>query len=113
MTDKTLLRILKIGHDTSVRGKGISLKTALQKSNYSEYRKRLGTNHLVPIIKSNPSIVDEWIRYSEDKRTTGGYFLSENIIGSIDLPDFQVKFEEKERQIAEFIFLELDYWSSV
>jgi hypothetical protein len=67
-----LLAILRIGHDTSMRGEGISLKQALSRVGYREVRRNFLVQDLVPLIQAHTELVTQWIMYSEDKRTNGG-----------------------------------------
>jgi hypothetical protein len=48
-----LREILKIGHETSIRGAGISLRDALTRSQYKDLRPSFGPEDLLPIIKSD------------------------------------------------------------
>jgi hypothetical protein len=45
-----LAKILDIGHDTSMRGAGISLREALAVTGYAEYRSSFTAVDLLPII---------------------------------------------------------------
>jgi hypothetical protein len=57
--------------------------------------------------------VEEWIRYSEDKRTSGGWYVTEQgIVGRAGEPDKMV-FSTIEEAIAEYVVRELDYWAAV
>jgi hypothetical protein len=111
--DAKLLDILKIGHDTSMRGEGISLCEALKRTHYKELRKTFGPNDLIAIVKAHPEISNEWIMYSEDKRTSGGWYLHEKQeIGQIDDPGSRKKFNSIEEAVSEYVVRELDFWAS-
>ena len=71
-----LIAILKIGHESSMRGAGRSLRDLLQATRYRELRPGLNEEILLRAIQRDPNLVEEWIAYSEDKRTTGGWALS-------------------------------------
>jgi hypothetical protein len=112
--DTKLLNILKIGHITSIRGKGISLQKALMRSHYRELRKTFCPNNLVPILEAHPKISTEWILYSKDKRSSGGwYFLDKFEIGQVGKPESRKYFNSVEVAVAEYVVNELDFWASI
>lgn len=92
-----LLRILAIGHNMGVRGGGLSLHDAIQRSGYRELRKQFSALDLVPLIQAQPELITQWAMYSEDKRTSGGFAISET----------------SPEAIADYIVRELDFWASV
>ena len=96
-THDEIFRILAIGHDTSLRGVGISLRDALRRSNYRELRKQFDAEALVPIIREHPELIDQWTMYCEDKRTSGGFALH----------------GETPEVVADYVIRELDYWDRV
>jgi len=109
-----LLQILKIGHDTSIRGEGISLRDAIKRTNYLENRKQFDSGDLVKIINEIPELKHEWLMYSEDKRTSGGWYLRENgEIGQVSDPDSLIQSNTFTEAVAEFVIRELDYWSKI
>jgi len=111
--DAQLLAVLKIGKDVSIRGKGESLKDALKRTNYVELRARFGSNDLRPLITANPSLIEEWIAYSEDKRTSSGWYIKDCIIGQVSKNVPEQKFSTTEAAIAEFVMRELDFWAAL
>ncbi len=104
-----LLRILKIGHDTSSRGVGLSLREALRQTRYRELRAGFQESDLLALVKANPSVVEEWLAYSEDKRTSGGwYVLRDGQVGQVDVPAALIQFPSLEEAIAGYVVRELD-----
>ncbi len=84
-SEEQLLPILKIDHDTSMRGEGISLKDALKRTRYSDLWPSFVQKDLEKTIKCHPEFILQWIMFSEDKRTSGGWHLSEpGVIGNLD-----------------------------
>lgn len=110
MSTDDLTQILKIAKDISFSGKGISLAEALKRSNYSELRRTLSEEQLISALKTAPHLVQEWIMYSENKRTSGRYYLSNRVIGSLHSKAEKYSFESDEETVAKFIILELEYW---
>ena len=115
MTDHTtaLLKILEIGHETSLRGRGVSLQDALRNANYKALRPNFASRDLLPLIAAKPDIIEQWVLYSADKRTAGGWYLLEDgQIGQVESETTPVHFASLEEAVAEYVVRELDFWSS-
>lgn len=109
--DARLTQILRIGRDVSRRGEGISLLDAMKRARYVGYRPTFRPKDLVPIISADPSLVEDWLSYSEDKRTLGGwYILRSGEIGQVSRPVSGIKYRTIEEAVAEYVVRELDYW---
>jgi hypothetical protein len=109
-----LLPILRIGHNTSARGAGISISEALRVTNYAKRRRDFSSADLLLTIERDPSLIEEWISYSENKRTDGGwYILKDGTVGRAGKPGTTKRFEPLHRAVAEYVVLELDFWSGV
>lgn len=111
-TANKLLPILLIAKDVSRSGQGLSLREALKRANYSELRTNFESNDLVRLLYSNGELLEHWLRYSEDKRTTDGwYLLRSGEIGQVLNSKSGRQFQSLEEAASEFIVRELDYWS--
>jgi hypothetical protein len=112
---KQLLAILAIGHDTSMRGEGISLRDARVRTDYANARIGLTPADLLPLIRSNDELVTQWVMYSEDKRTSGGWYLDDETcsVGRVNAPDETICFNSVEEAVADYVLRELDYWSEI
>jgi hypothetical protein len=109
-----LLPILRIGHNTSMRGAGISVSEALRATKYANRRRDFSPADLLLIIERDPSLIEEWISYSEDKRTdVGWYILRDGTVGRVGKPATTQRFEPIHLAVAEYVVLELDFWSGV
>jgi hypothetical protein len=85
--DTDLLGILRIGKETSSRGAGISLREALARARYKELRPSFGPGDLLRLVKAHRTLAEEWIAYVENKRASGGWYLSaEGEIGRVVAP---------------------------
>ena len=107
-----LMAILRVGHNTTLRGSGISMRDALTQSRYRELRPSLEPDDLVPLLRRDAALCKEWLAYSQDKRTTGGWYLLED--GSIGRLEPKVpprRFESREAAVAAFVVNELDFWA--
>jgi hypothetical protein len=109
-----LLKILRIGHDTSMRGAGLSLRDALRLTRYRELREGFQESDLLPLLKAHPAVVEEWLAYSEDKRTSGGwYVLRDGQMGQVDAPAALTQFPSIEEAVAAYVVRELDFWANI
>ena len=116
MTDHKhyLLGILRIGHETSMRGAGLSLLEALRRAQYKDHRASFGPADLRPLLEADGGLLEEWLAYSEDKRTSGGWYLSRSgEIGRVGDPESRKSFESLEEAVAEYVVRELDFWTSL
>ncbi len=112
--DKHLLAILRIGHETSMRGAGLSLVEALRRAQYKRSRASFGPAELRPLLRAHPAFSEEWLAYSEDKRTSGGwYLLRSGEMGRVGDPIARKRFESLEEAVAEYVVHELDFWADL
>ena len=113
IANNKLIAILRIGHDTSMRGEGLSLQDAIARAGYDNLREEFTPSELVPLLRANPELMTQWVVYSEDKRTDGGYWISEKSheVGSLASSRQEaVKYESLEEAVANFVVRELDFW---
>ena len=110
--DARLLAILRIGHHASMRGAGISMREALHRTGYSELRSSIGPQELLPLIEADRTLVTEWLAYSADKRTGGGwYVLEDRSIGQSSNRHSRISFDTIEEAVANYVIREMDYWA--
>ena len=66
----------------------------------------LTTIEVLPVLQSNPSLVDEWMLWSEDQRCTPAYYFQEKadryIVGRMPEQE-QVEFDNRFSACADFI----------
>lgn len=110
--DKQLLQILAIAHRTSRQGGGVSLHQALQDADYLALRQHFDVTDLRRVVSGHSELIDQWIRYSEDKRTTGGWYLSDLRIGSF-AETTEIRFASVVDAVANYAIRELDFWCKV
>jgi len=116
LPDSTLLEILGVGHVTSIRSKeGLSLRDALTRVNYSAVRSRIEPDAILKMLRQNSALVDEWVLYSEDKRTSGGWYIQAEQceIGRIGVPTSVRRFAHLDEAVAEYVLKELDFWAEL
>jgi hypothetical protein len=115
-----LLRVLKIAVESSRRGRGLSMQSLLAESEYCDLRTVMTRAALVELLESHSQLIDDWLRYSEDKRTTGGRFLRGKPplweVGRLDDRQHEVDlacFPSASEACAEYVLRELDFWQSL
>ena len=109
---EALRAILDVAHATSLRGEGISLKNAIARSGYCDVRPTIGPGDLLDVLLHEPDLVHQWILYSEDKRTSGGWYVLRTAeVGRLE-PKVLEHFDSLSRAVAEFILRELDFWAA-
>jgi hypothetical protein len=116
MTDRSALlqRILGIGHATSMRGGGISMREALKVTGYAEHRASLTSSELWPLVADHPELIEQWLSYSEDKRTDGGWYIRrDGRIGRVLKPGTERQYASIQDAVAEYVVLELDFWARI
>ena len=66
----------------------------------------LTTSEVVPVLQSNPALVDDWAMWSEDQRCTPAYFFQEKggkyVVGRMAEQE-QVEFDDQFLACADFI----------
>lgn len=116
ISESALFEILRIGHATSIRSsEGLSLNQALARAGYATLRSQIDREGILSLLRKHPRLVDEWVMYSEDKRTSGGWYIraEEFEIGRVGLPDSEIKFARLDEAVAEYVLRELDYWAGI
>ncbi|MBI1191443.1 MAG: hypothetical protein GC200_12280 [Tepidisphaera sp.] len=111
-----LLCILSIGHDTSCRGKGLTLRDALSQADYANLRPLFTHSDLIPLIDAHPDLAMQWLMYSEDKRTDGGFALTEQgAVGRrLSRGNWEwTIFSSQAEAVANYVILELDFWQAI
>ena len=107
--DVALLGILQVARDSSIRGVGISLVDALSRCRYQEFRSMFTAEDFVPLLQGDPQLVQDWLLFSEDKRTTGGWYVLETgEVGNLTTGT-HLQFPSLPISVANFVTRELDY----
>jgi len=90
------------------------MRDALVQAQYPALRRLINPGDLLPQLRNDPSLVEEWVAYSEDKRTSGGfYILRTGEVGEVANQRSRKAYPSIEEAVAEFVLQELDYWQSL
>ena len=91
-----------------------SVRDLVAETHYRELRPSLTREDLTDYLSRHPGLVREWLRYSEGKRTSGGWYLmhpaSGWLVGRLGGPEKErdLRFGSGPEACAEFILRELD-----
>ena len=115
-----LARLCRIARDSSARGAGASLRELLAASGYRGLRPSLTETGIAEYLGHHPELVTQWSMYSENKRTTGGWYFTQSgyvwivgRLGSRGARSDERTHDSRPEAGAQFILLELDFWSSL
>ena len=121
MTTEELRSILSIAHDSSGRGAGRSLHDLLSSTRYFELRPNLRVEVLAEQFAADDGLIEQWVAYSQDKRTTGGWWLqpigAEWEVGCFGESGTHTstsdRFSKPSLAAATYVLRELDFWASI
>ena len=113
-----LLRVLSIARDHSGRrgGRGLSLRQLIEESDYRTLRPRVEASQLAAVLRAEPDLVDDWLAYSEDKRTSLGWGFGPSRGGGwlVDGPEgVREEFGSRSAACADYVLRELDFWAAI
>lgn len=92
----------------------VSIYELLQHIGYTKNADQITEQDLYKELVANPSFVDDWLEYSEDKRTDGGWYYKQAtsgkyVVGCVGNTGIAVtEYEDKIKACAKFIKEELD-----
>jgi hypothetical protein len=111
-------RVCHIAREFGQRG-APSLEALLQASSYRAVREELDAAQIEDILKSKPDLIEDWLHFSEDKRTTYGwsfYPVSDAWVVSQPFPKQGAPVERRHGSAsaacADYILTELDFWAA-
>jgi hypothetical protein len=107
-------------NDVLLRGRGYSIARQLQRIGYRQIRPFLTEALLETRLQARPELIEPWLSYSADKRTSGGWHLTRDgeswVVGQLGKKT-QVATTESfavgARAAAVFVLRELDFWDQV
>src|SRR5690606_12261780 len=106
--EQALRSVLDIARAASIRGEGRAVDEALERSPYRQIRADLVVADLFEILHREPDLVEQWLAYSEDKRTTGGWYVErDGGIGRVGEPESREVSDSVPRAVAEYVLREL------
>jgi len=116
----SILKILSIAHDHSREGSGIPLRDLISRSGVADLRSKITNAALTSVLANRPELAVDWCRFSEDKRTSGGWHLVHEgaswivgRLGSALVQDERTASPSLTSACAEFARKELDFWAAI
>lgn len=110
-------------------GVALSFPTGLEKYSIARQLHRISYRQTRPFITEallearlqvKPELLEPWMRYSQDKRTSGGWYLLKSgdswtvgAVGTKSTPAVSETYESGARAGAVFVLRELDFWEQV
>jgi hypothetical protein len=91
-----------------------SLRDLVAETGYRELRPTMSRQEVAGHLARHPGLVREWLKYSEEKRASGGWYLlhpsTEWVVGRLAGPEQgrELRFGTGPEACAEFILRELD-----
>lgn len=102
------------------RPEGLSIRDLLLERSYRQIRATLDAASVEEILRSDPELIDDWLRFSADKRTKGGWAFSREGDGwTVSQPFPETgpvvtrRHGDATAACADYIITELDFWTEV
>ena len=86
-----------------------SLNALLTETKFQLIYKEISIADIIHYLQIHPNLLDVWKQYSDDKRTSGGFYYRENYIGSIEDITFDKTFISDTEACAEYILREISF----
>ena len=86
-----------------------SLDALLTETKFQFYFNEISLADVIHHLQNHPKLLEVWKEYSDDKRTTGGYYYREKYIGSLEHVSFDKKFTSDTEVCAEYILREISF----
>lgn len=102
--------ICLMARDFNHRG-DMSMVQLLEESGYIQHRNEIDEDKIAESLKDDKSIVDDWIRYSEDQRCTPSWYYDGQRIGYLNengKPEKQSQFDDPLEGCALYIKKEME-----
>ena len=110
-----ILDVVRIARVVSSRGEGISLTQAIDQASYLDIRPNIQPDDILELLVELPEFVDDWIGYSEDKRTSGGWYVKSDTfeVGRLSPKPVNNFHKSLEEAVSHYILCELDFWANL
>ena len=109
--ESAVIAVLNIARTTSMAGEGLSLAKAMEQPKIDFFELT------VPVVRaallSHPNYIEDWVRFSQDKRTNGGWYLDSAAHSVGNLEGEEIKFDSIILAAAEYIVRELQFWANI
>jgi hypothetical protein len=118
--EDSILQILAIAHKHSRAGSGLALRDLIANSGFVLLRPKISATDIERVLAKRADLARDWVHFSEDKRTSGGWALvqegSEWIVRgskSKHSTGERLVFPSLSSACAEYVLRELDFWAAL
>ena len=81
----------------------------LNESQFLLFYREISALDIINYLQKHPGLIDMWKQFSEDRRTSGGFYYNTNYIGSLNDSAFDKKFTSDIEACAEYILKEISW----
>lgn len=120
MSEPELAAVCRIAQEHWCGGGRRSLANLLHDTRYAAVRPRLNEAGLAEYVGRYPEVAEKWLEYSENKRTSGGWYLVRTgrnwVVGRLDARcrrTDELSYAGGPTACAAYILRELDFWMTV
>ena len=86
-----------------------SIDTLINESQFQLFYKEIRIEDIIKYLQIHPDLIEDWKQYSDDKRTSGGYYYRSMHIGSVENKTFDKTFTSDTEACAEYILKEVSF----
>jgi len=92
----------------------ISMNALLKETGYCEFHDLFSETAIADALSLNPEIINDWLEYSEDKRTSSGWYIKRGkkgafIVGKVEMiENSEMTYTDKIKACAAFIKREVE-----
>lgn len=116
MITKISDRLVHLLNDFS-RISNLSIYSLLKETGYYEIHDQISVQNIRDALVKYPECIDEWITYSEDKRSSSGWYIKKEedgqhtvgFIGGNKHANYNEKYSDRIDACARFIKFEIDH----
>ena len=90
MKNECIEKICNLPSDFNKENKSIIV--LLNESQFVLFYKEINTIDIVSYLQKHTNLINRWKQFSDDKRTSGGFYYSTNYIGSLNDSSLDKKF---------------------
>lgn len=84
-----------------------SMYALLKATQFEIFQQEITTNDITQYLQNHLELIETWEEYSDNKRTSDGYYYRSNVYGAIAPIKFEKSFPSKTEACAEYILKEI------
>jgi hypothetical protein len=111
LDDKQVQVILNLGYETLSCGDALSLHDTFERLGYTKLIGEIRRSKLVPLLRTHPEMIQQWVSYCETKPSGRGYRVCPDTFEVGEYDGEVTRYGSIHEAVAEFILREIGYWS--